>query len=124
VPSGGSLLVGDKGTLFSPGDYGSSYKLLPEADFAGHRPPAEALPRSPGHYREWVLACKGGPPALASFDHAAALTEAVLLGNVAIRVGKRVEWDGVRMQVTNDPQAEPLLRQKRRQGWSLWENMR
>jgi hypothetical protein len=68
---------------------------------------------------EWVAAIKGGPPALSNFDYAAVLTETVLLGNVAIRAGKKLDYDGAKMKVTNSPQADQLLRREYRSGWSL-----
>jgi hypothetical protein len=93
--------------------------LLPQEEFAGHKPPTPTLPRSPGHHKEWILACKGGKPAMANFDYAALLTEAILLGNLAMRVGKKVEWDGENMKSTNCPEAEQFVRRQYRGGWSL-----
>ncbi|MBN1490705.1 MAG: Gfo/Idh/MocA family oxidoreductase [Phycisphaerae bacterium] len=119
IPGSGSLLIGDKGTLFSPNDYGAAYTLLPEKDFEGYKPPAPSLPRSPGHHREFVDACKGGPPAMSNFSYAGPLTETVVLGNVAMRVGKKIEWDGPNLKVTNVPEAEQYVRGTYREGWSL-----
>jgi predicted dehydrogenase len=119
----GSLLVGEKGILFSPNDYGESYALLPEKDFAGHQAPPKILPRNGkgdlGQKAEWVAAIRGGPPALSNFNYAAMLTETILLGNVAMRVGKKLEWDGPSMRVTNAPEAEKYIKPEFRQGWTL-----
>ncbi|HLJ94228.1 MAG TPA: Gfo/Idh/MocA family oxidoreductase [Gemmataceae bacterium] len=119
----GSLLVGEKGILFSPNDYGQSYTLLPEKEFAGYKGPPETLPRNgkddPGQKAEWVAAIKGGPPALSNFNYAALLTETILLGNVAMRVGKKLEWDGPSMRVKNAPEAEKYIKPEFRQGWTL-----
>ena len=84
----GMLMIGSKGTLYSTGDYGDSFRLLPEEQFKGFQDPPRTLPRSPGHQREWLDAIRGGRPAMSNFvDYAAQLAETVLLGNVAIRVG-------------------------------------
>src|SRR5439155_23875920 len=83
LPGSGCLLIGDKGHLYSPDDYGAQFFLLPKADFEGYQGPPETIPRSPGHYKEWVEACKGGPAAYSNFDIAAYLTEIILLGCVA-----------------------------------------
>jgi predicted dehydrogenase len=119
----GSLLVGDKGVLFSPNDYGEQYKLLPEKDFDGYKGPKEYLPRNgrgdSGMKEEWVRAIRGGPPAISSFDYAGVLTEAILLGNVAMRAGKKIEWDGEKMQITNFKQANDWINLPRREGWKL-----
>jgi predicted dehydrogenase len=119
----GSLLVGDKGILFSPNDYGESYKLLPERDFKDYKGPSESLPRNgkddTGMKAEWVAAIKGGPPAMSSFNYAALLTETILLGNVAMRVGKKLEWDGPNMKVTNCPEAEQYIKPEYRKGWKV-----
>ena len=78
------------------------------------------LPRSPGHHKEWVDAILGGPPAGSNFiDHAGLLTESCLLGNVALRAGKKLTWDGPNMKVTNDEGANKFLHREYRQGWSL-----
>ncbi len=126
VTDSGSLLVGDKGILYSPNDYGASYKLLPEKDFAGYQPPAPSLPRFPEKTNiddnmklEWIRACKGGPPAMSNFNYAGLLTEAILLGNVAIRVGKKLEWDGNSMRAVNCPEANQFIRREYRKGWTL-----
>ena len=119
IPDSGCLLIGDKGVLFSPDDYGAEYKLLPEKDFEGFQPPAPTLPRSPGHYAEWINACKGGPPAMSNFSYSGPLTETVVLGCVALRAGHKIEWDGPNMRITNDRDANKLLRREYRKGWHL-----
>jgi predicted dehydrogenase len=124
----GSLMVGDKGVLFSPNDYGEKYQLLPEKDFEGYKPPESTLPRLGAgnndlHQKEeWVRAIKEGKPqiALSNFDYAAVLTEGILLGNVALRAGgKKLLWDGPECRVTNDSAANALLKTDYRKGWSL-----
>jgi hypothetical protein len=115
----GSLLVGEKGIMLLPDAYGSTYRLLPEAASEDLPKPPENLPRSPGHHQEWIQACKGGPASLSSFDYASRLTETVLLGNLAIRLGRRVEWDAAGMKATGAPEADPWIRREYRDGWTL-----
>ena len=122
----GLLFVGDKGTLFSPSDYGAEQKLLPEKEFVGYEAPSEYLPRISGgesiDYNmklEWVRAIEGGPPATSNFSYSGILTEAMLLGNVAIRAGKPIEWDGPNLRVTNCSEANQYLKQEYRRGWTL-----
>lgn len=81
--------------------------------------PPKILPRSPGHHREWIDACKGGPAAGANFDHAGPLTEMVLLGNIAIRTGRKLYWDAENFKITNVPEANNLLHYEYRKGWTL-----
>jgi predicted dehydrogenase len=119
----GSLLVGDKGILFSPNDYGESFTLLPEKEFASYQKPPQTLPRNGkgdiGQKEEWVAAIRGGRPAMSNFGYAALLTETILLGDVAMRVGKKLEWDGPNMRVTNAPEAEKYIKPEFRHGWTL-----
>ncbi len=112
----GVLFVGDKGMLQA--DYGRRL-LLPEADFKDFKAPAHSIPRSIGHHAEWIAACKDGRPTTCNFDYSGALTESVLLGNVAYRTGKKIEWDGPNMKATNCPEAEAFLRRDYRKGWTL-----
>ena len=119
----GSLLVGEKGTLYSPNDYGAEYLLLPKENFEGYKPPEPKLPRNGkedlGMKIEWVEAIKGGPPAMSNFNYAGMLTETILLGNVAMRAGKLLEWDGPNMRFTNAPEANAFLKIEPRKGWTL-----
>jgi predicted dehydrogenase len=112
----GVLFVGAKGMLVA--DY-TRRRLLPEQDFAGFTPPAPFIPESAGHHQEWIAACKGGAPALCDFSYGGPLAETVLLGNVAYRTGRRLEWDSAACKVTNTREAEPFLRRKYRRGWKL-----
>lgn len=81
--------------------------------------PAPTIARSQGHHRDWINACKGGKPASANFEYSAHLTEIVTLGNVAIRTGKKLTWDGQAMKATNCPEADPYIRPEYANGWSL-----
>ena len=110
---GDMIYIGEKGTMMG-------YRLIPESAMKKFGRPPKMLPRSVGHHKEWIDACRGGPPAGANFvDHAGLLTEVCLLGNVALRAGKKLAWDGPAMKVTNDAQANQFLRRQYRQGWSL-----
>ncbi len=115
----GSLLIGDEGKLYVPDTYGAKYTLLPKAKFADYKGPESKMPISPGHHKEWVEACKGGPPALSNFDNAGPLTEVVLLGNIALVAGKKIEWDGLNMKALNWPEAERIVKPTFRNGWTL-----
>ena len=116
----GSLFVGSKGTLYSPSDYGSSYRLLPTKNFEGYKPPQPTLARSPGHHAEWIRACKGGAPAMSNFvDYAAGLTETALLGNLAVRVGKRIDWDSANLRARDLAAADPFIHRAYRKGWTF-----
>jgi predicted dehydrogenase len=116
----GSLIVGQNGTLYAPSDNGDRWLLLPRERFSTYQPPQPILPRSPGHHAEWIRACKGGPAAMSNFvDYAARLTEAALLGNVALRAGSRIEWDTANLRVTNHPEANRFVRRQYRRGWEI-----
>ncbi|HEY3320721.1 MAG TPA: Gfo/Idh/MocA family oxidoreductase [Planctomycetota bacterium] len=110
---GGVIYYGDKGVLMD-------HRIIPEAAQRRYGKPPEKLPRSPGHQKEFVDACRGGAPAGANFvDHAGLLTETCLLGNVALRSGKKLAWDGPAMKVTSDTGANRFLHREYRAGWSL-----
>ncbi|MFO1052328.1 MAG: Gfo/Idh/MocA family oxidoreductase [Planctomycetota bacterium] len=116
---GGSAMVGDKGVLYSPDDYGAKWKLLPEADFADWKAPEPTLARGSDVHREWLDAIKGGPMPMSNFGHAGPFTETVLLGNVAVRSGLSLEWDPIGMRFPNAPSADALLRDEYSYGWDL-----
>jgi hypothetical protein len=79
----------------------------------------KTIPRSIGHHEEWLEAILGGPDAFSNFDHSGPLTEMVLLGNLAVRTGRRIEWDVANMRVTNDREAQKYVRREYRKGWAL-----
>ncbi len=112
----GQLFIGDKGMLYSGGRNGP--QLLPEAKFKDYPTPAETLPRSPGHYTEWIQACKGqGPAPSSNFLYSGRVTESNHLGNVAYRTGKKLEWDYVNLRARNAPEADQFIRRPYRKGW-------
>jgi hypothetical protein len=111
--------VGEKGVIYFP--HADRCFLFPQAKFADFQPPAPSIPRSPaGHHAEWIQACKTGSPTFSHFEYAATLTEAVLLGNVAFRVGQKIFYDAQQGRVTNVPEAERYVRPPYRKGWGWW----
>ncbi len=112
----GVLFIGEKGNLLA--DYGRNV-LLPEKDFAGFQRPAPFIPNSIGHHKEWVQACKTGGMTTCQFGYSGPLTETALLGNVAYRVGKKLEWDPKKLKATNCPEADQYLHHHYREGWKI-----
>jgi len=116
----GALYIGDKGKMYNG-------RLLPESRQREYGKPPKKLERSPGHYEEWVIACKGGKPAGSNFpDHAGLLAQVVLMGNIAIRpalkdklLGAKLLWDAEQFKFTNMPEANQYLTKEYRQGWAL-----
>ncbi len=107
------IYVGDKGTMMN-------YLIIPETKRKAYGQAPKVLPRSPGQYHEWVNACRGGAPAGSDFTrHSGLLTETPLIGNIAMRVGKKLLWDGPNMKITNDPAANRYLQREYRNGWTL-----
>lgn len=127
LPESGCLVVCDKGLVFSPDDYGSMFfvKLEGEDKFTdGMKHPGamavpQSIPRSPGHNEEWIEMIKTGKPSYSNFEIAGDLTEIILLGCIALRVGEGVPmaWDGVNMRSPNCPQAEKFVKRSNRTGW-------
>ena len=112
----GVLFVGEKGMIMA--DYGRRM-LLPEAQFAGFEPPPQSIPKSVGHHREWIEACKTGSPTTCNFDYSGPLAEAALLGVVSFRVGKKLQWDAANLKAVDCPEADPWIKRPYRAGWTL-----
>jgi hypothetical protein len=134
LPDSGCLLIGDKGEIFSPDDYGARFfvKLKGEKDLTdGKNHEAvktipQTIPRNehPGdrdmkQHLEWIAGCKGGPVPYSNFDNAAYLTEIILLGCVALRVGKPLDWDGPKMRAKNAPEAAHFIKREYQNGFTL-----
>jgi predicted dehydrogenase len=113
----GLIFVGDKGVILS-GFYGKP-RLLPESRNAEFTPPPQTIPRSIGHYQEWIDAAKGGKPANCEFGFGSLLTETALLGVIAQRTGKYLTWDAANMRIKNDATANELVAGTCRTGWRL-----
>jgi len=112
----GVLFVGSEGMLLC--DFGKR-KLYPEKKFADFQPPEQTIPNSPGFYNEWIQACKGGEPATCHFDYSGPMTETVLLGNVAYRVGEEFTWDAEKVKSPDCRAIDPLINPTYRKGWPL-----
>jgi predicted dehydrogenase len=122
LPSRGAMFVGDKGTLLCRG-FAAPPRLLttnvspsPDSRF---EPLKQTLPRSPGHHREWLDACKGGKPAESNFAYGARLTEIVLLGVLALRTGRPIHWDAANLKAKGFPEADAFIKEGYRKGWEL-----
>jgi len=118
MPESGTIFVGDKGKIISD-EYSGAPRIIPETKMKAYKVPPKTLPRSIGHHNEWVEACKGGKLAGSNFEFASLMTQVVLLGNVALRAGKKLYWDGPNMKVTNVPEANEYLHRPYREGWTL-----
>ena len=134
VPGSGCVLIGDKGKLFSPDDYGARFFLKMKGDKelseGKNHDAVKAIPQritlnafqgdaDRRQHLEWIAGCKGGPTPYSNFDVAAYLTEIILLGCVALRTGKKLEWDGPNMRATNAPEAAQFVKRVNRKGWSI-----
>ncbi|MBD3675507.1 MAG: Gfo/Idh/MocA family oxidoreductase [Planctomycetaceae bacterium] len=116
VPANGVMFVGSEGMMFA--DY-SKYRLFPTDKFSNFEPPAKTIAPSIGHHQEWIKACKEGSPTLCNFDYSGALTETVLLGNVAYRTGKKLDWDAQSLVATNAPEAQKYIQKEYTKGWEV-----
>lgn len=122
--SNGVMLVGeDDQVLLS--DW-NQWRLYPEERAKVYGKPPQKIERSAGHHREWIDACKGGKPAGSNFDWAGPMTEAVLLGNIALRpqlrenlTRVRLDWDSENLQFRNHAKANEFLRREYRKGWDF-----
>lgn len=120
IPGSGCLVVGSEGTLFSPDDYGTRLEVKM---YDGSEPPPmpeQSLPRSPGHHAEWIRACKGeGPLPMSNFGHSGPFTEAVLTGDLALRLARPIQWDAANMRAVGMPEADALIRREYRDGFGI-----
>ncbi|MBN2139350.1 MAG: Gfo/Idh/MocA family oxidoreductase [Sedimentisphaerales bacterium] len=116
---GGSLFIGSKGKILAPGWCAESPRIIPETKMKAYKLPPKTIPRSPGHYAEWIAACKTGSPTTANFQFAGRLTEVMLAGNIAVRTGRKLTWDGPNMTCTNVPEANEYVHCSYRKGWEL-----
>jgi len=126
LPANGCILIGSRDTLYVPLYWGRG-SFVSGARMEDFSHVAEILPRLPGaekdhdaaHHHEWIAACKGQGRTLSDFDYAGPMTEAVLLGNVALRAGTRIEWDAAMMRVKNNHRAQAFIKRSFRKGWEL-----
>ena len=120
LPANGCLIVGDEGSILTQNMYCTKWVFLPEERFRDYKIPESDRPVSPGHHQEWIRRCKGEDLQVhSSFVAASKLTESLLVGNVALRVGKKLKWNGKKMKATNCPEADQYIRTAYRKGWSI-----
>jgi hypothetical protein len=128
LPEGGVFLVGDGGRLYSPNDNMAKAVLMMKGEkgysaadqHEATKTIPESIPRSPGHNEEWFRMMRDGTPAYSNFAIASKLTEIILLGCVAMRVGvgKEMKWDGKHMKSPNCPEAAQFIKRHNREGWT------
>lgn len=118
-PEDGILLIGDEGKILIEGWGGKSPRLIPKARMEAFDPPPQTIPPSKGHHVEWIEACKGNGTPRSNFGFAGPLTESVLLGVVAVRSRRTLQWDSANLRVTNVPEASAFITKTYRQGWEL-----
>jgi len=120
----GSMLIGEKGVI-TAGEYGGKPRLLPDSAMEGYQFPEPVIPRiefdRDAHYMDWLTACKGGRPACSNFDYSGPFTEVVVLGNLALLTGHKIDWDGENLKVTNIPEANKYVRKEYPDGWGMNE---
>ena len=108
--------MGDKGMLLA--DYGRRV-LLPKDKFTDFKAPKPWITKSLGHHQEWIHGAKTGAPTLCNFEYSGSLIEHNLLGSVAYRVGKKLQWDARNLKATNAPEADKYIRREYRKGWTI-----
>jgi len=113
------LFVGSGGMLITQLEVvPPRFEMHPKGEFTDFRAPPQTIPRSIGHANEWIAACKTGKPTTCNFDYSGPLAETVLLGNVAYRVGEKLQWDPVNLKAVNCPGADRFIRREYREGWA------
>jgi len=114
-PAESAMLIGTEGALLNPHD--GFPVLLPQSKFSGYEMPEF---EAGNHYASFVVACLGGPKTASHFEQTGPMTEAILLGTVALRVpDSHLEWDAVKMKIRNNPEANKLLSRDYRKGWGV-----
>ena len=116
---GGALYIGEKGKILCGSHGANGLRIIPEAKMQAYTLPPKSLPRSSGHYAEWIAACKGGEKACSNFDYAGPMTEAVLLGNLALLTDETLYWDSKNLKITNIPELNRHIHRIYRDGWDL-----
>jgi predicted dehydrogenase len=115
----GILFIGNKGKIMCDG-WGGTPQIIPQSKMRGYNQPSKTIPRVGGdHIRDWVNACKNGTKACSDFSYSGPMTEVVLLGNVALRTGRKIYWDAGNMSATNAPEAEKFIQPAYHNGWTL-----
>jgi hypothetical protein len=123
LPRTGNLVIGTKGKMLVNGDYWDSTQLIPDAKRKEFGRPAKLLERSPGHHREFFMACKGEKPrefSQSNFGYSGPMTANIQLGNLCARAGKKIELDEAG-RITSDPKVNDLAWREPRKGWGPLE---
>ncbi len=114
----GILYIGTKGAILGEG-WSRSPRIIPESKMRAYQRPPKTLPRVSGHHRNWLEACRGKTKTSTHFDYAGPLTEFVLMGNVALRAGRKLDFDWKNMKITNAPEANEYLKPGYREGYTI-----
>jgi hypothetical protein len=119
---GGLIMVGEKGGICHGGMRPDSPKLYPKQKWeeyraSGDKQVPKTLPRPQGIYRDWIEAIRNGTKSCSDFSYSGPLTEAILLGSLAIRTGKSLKWNSETMEITGNPEAAKLINPEARKGW-------
>jgi len=118
LPEEGLLFVGDDGKIL--GDFrGREPRLIPKARMGSFAPPPERLPRPRPELDQWVGACRGEAESDASFTRVARVGETILLGNIALRVPRKLRWNAEAGRFAGDAEADALMTREYREGWTL-----
>jgi predicted dehydrogenase len=119
LPDNGVLYVGSKGKMYH-GSHGGMPQLLPASLTEKAMAVPKTMERSPGHYEEWLLACKGGPKPVSNFEYSGPMTETMLIGVLALRApSRRLEWNSEQLKITNAPELNEHVQIEYRPGWTL-----
>jgi hypothetical protein len=118
MPEEGLLFVGDDGKILG-GFRGQNPRLIPKARMDMFKPPPETLPRPEGELDQWVRACRGEAPSDASFTSVSPFAESILLGNIALRIPRKLRWDAEEAHFVDDAEADALMTREYRKGWEL-----
>jgi hypothetical protein len=121
VKGSNEIFVGTKGFLGTSGR-GESVRLIPESKMKTFKKPPQVIERSPGHFKDWIRACKGGQPACSNFSIAGPYTQWMLLGAISWRFPhEKLLWDGKNLRFTNNEKANEFVKPHFRRGWELKE---
>jgi len=120
LPGIGAILVGDKGKIIYGSHGAGKPRIIPDSKMEGHKTTPQRLPKSPGHQKEWIEACKNGKPAGSDFSYGGPLTELALLGVIAMRFkDQKLEWDSAQGKFVNNTAANAYLKPTFRKGWEI-----
>lgn len=119
---GGLIMIGEKGGIHHGGMRPNSPSLYPQEKWqtyraSGDKQVAKTLRRPGGIHRDWVDSIKNGTKSCSDFSYSGPLTEAILLGSLAIRTGKTVKWDAEKLEIIGNPEASKMINPEAREGW-------